>query len=91
MWPCHVTWRLTVRCRRVEEMARELEALRSQREENGLKSTVSPSIADTTFDSPEYTLEQSGTAVLSDFGLKDQYHLGPFVLDRDTVVEIFKM
>ncbi|KAJ4303014.1 hypothetical protein N0V90_001905 [Kalmusia sp. IMI 367209] len=69
-------------------MAKELEALRNQREDNGLKSTVSP---DTQFDSPEYTLEQSGTAVLMEFGLKGQYELGACVLDRNTVVEIFKM
>jgi hypothetical protein len=77
--------------RRVEEMARELEVLRSQREENGHKSTLSPSLPDTTFDSPEYTLEQSGTAVLIDSGMKDRYHLGSCVVDRDTIVDIFKM
>lgn len=77
--------------RRVEEMARELEALRNQKDDTGLKSTVSPSLPDSTFDSPEYSLEQSGTAVLIDFGLKDQYQLGPFVIDRETVIDIFKV
>lgn len=72
-------------------MARELEVLRSQREENGHKSTLSPSLPDTTFDSPEYTLEQSGTAVLSDFGLKDRYYLGSFSIDRDAIIDMFKM
>jgi hypothetical protein len=72
-------------------MARELEVLRSQREDNGQKSTLSPSLPDTSFDSPEYTLEQSGTAVLSDFGLKDRYYLGSVSIHRDTVIEMFKM
>ncbi|KAF1971835.1 hypothetical protein BU23DRAFT_470039 [Bimuria novae-zelandiae CBS 107.79] len=69
-------------------MARELETLRNQREDNGLKSTMSP---DTQFDSPEYTLEQSGTAVVTDFGSKEHYQLGDFIIDRDTVVGMFKI
>lgn len=73
-------------------MARELEALRNQRgDDNGLKSTVSPSNPDT-FDSPEYTLEQSGTAVLSEFGLnQEHFQLGTFVIDRENVIELFKV
>jgi hypothetical protein len=75
-------------------MARELETLRqqTQREENGLKSTVSPlTSSETTFDSPEYSLEQSGTAVISEFGMQDQYQLGTFSIDQDTVIELFKV
>lgn len=79
---------LTRSCRRVEEMARELETLRNQREENGLKSTISP---ETQFDSPDSTLEQSGTAVVTDFGSREQYQLGEFVIDRNTVIDMFKM
>ena len=69
-------------------MARELETLKSQREEIGLKSTVSP---DTQFDSPDSTLEQSGTAIVTDFGTRDQYQIDDFVIDRNTVVDMFKM
>lgn len=69
-------------------MARELETLRNQREENGLKSTISP---ETQFDSPDSTLEQSGTAVVTDFGSREQYQLGEFVIDRNTVIDMFKM
>lgn len=69
-------------------MAKELETLRNQREDNGLKSTVSP---DTHFDSPEYALEHSGTAMVTDFGTKDQYQLESFTIDRNTVADVFKM
>ena len=69
-------------------MARELETLRNQREENGLKSTISP---ETQFDSPDSTLEQSGTAIVTDFGSREQYQLDEFVIDRNTVIDMFKM
>ncbi|KAF2637852.1 hypothetical protein P280DRAFT_492219 [Massarina eburnea CBS 473.64] len=73
-------------------MARELEALRHHKEEIGQKSTVSPSTNnETTFESPEYALEVSGTAVISEFGMKDQYKLDTFVIDQDTVIEIFRI
>jgi hypothetical protein len=72
----------------VEEMARELETLKSQREESGHKSTVSP---DTHFDSPDSTLEQSGTAIVANFGTREQYQIGNFVIDRNTVVDMFKL
>jgi hypothetical protein len=68
-------------------MAKELETLRHQREDNGFKSTVSP---DTHFDSPEYALEQSGTAVVTDFGIKEEYQLEDFVIDRDTAADVIK-
>jgi hypothetical protein len=80
--------KLTWNDRRVEEMAKELETLRNQREDNGFKSTVSP---DTDFDSPEYALEQSGTAVVTDFGIKEKYQLEDFVIDKNTATDMIKM
>jgi len=69
-------------------MAKELEALRSQREASGQKSTMSP---DQQFESPEYTLEQAGVALLNNSGLKEQYQLETFIINRETVVEIFEL
>ncbi|KAL5440875.1 hypothetical protein PMIN07_007981 [Paraphaeosphaeria minitans] len=69
-------------------MAKELETLRNQREDNGFKSTVSP---DTHFDSPESALKQSGTAVVTDFGIKEQYQLENFVIDKGTVADMIKV
>lgn len=69
-------------------MAKELETLRHQREDNGFKSTMSP---ETHFESPEYSFEQSGVAVITDFGTKERYELENFVIDRNTVAEVFKM
>jgi hypothetical protein len=76
----------------VEEMAKELEALRSQREEAGLRSFQTPSLPDSSMiGSPEYTMEQPGTVNLSEVGIRGEYQLGTFTIDRDTVVDIFKV
>lgn len=80
--------RLTHEHRRVEEMAKELESLRNQREDNAFKSTVSP---DTQHESPDSVLDQSGTAVVTDSGTKEQYQLESFVIDRTTVTEMINM
>ncbi|KAF9734089.1 hypothetical protein PMIN06_008064 [Paraphaeosphaeria minitans] len=82
------SFRRTPARKRVEEMAKELETLRNQREDNGFKSTVSP---DTHFDSPESALKQSGTAVVTDFGIKEQYQLENFVIDKGTVADMIKV
>jgi hypothetical protein len=78
--------------RRVEEMAKELEALRSLRQDNAIQgSTESYSVPDTQ-DSPEHPPELSETAVLDETDLGDEnFELEDFVIDRDTVVDIFKM
>lgn len=69
-------------------MAKELEALRNLKEEGSMKTTVSP---DTHYEPSEQTLEQSGTGVVTEFGSREQYQLGSFVLDRDAIIEIFEM
>ena len=69
-------------------MARELETLRNQREENGVKSTASP---DTHIDSPDFTFAQSGLAVVTDFGSREQYRIGDFTIDRNDTVDMFKV
>jgi hypothetical protein len=79
--------------RRVEEMAKELEALRSQRHyDASVSQTESPELPDSTRDSPDYPSELAGTAVLDDTGLEDEFfELEDFVIERETVVEIFKL
>jgi hypothetical protein len=78
--------------RRVEEMAKELEALRSLRHDDVAHgSTESSSVPDTQ-DSPDHPTDLSGTAMLDASDLDDEgFELGDFVVDRDTVVDIFKL
>jgi hypothetical protein len=73
-------------------MAKELEVLRSLRQDNATQvSTESSSVPDTQ-DSPDHPSELSGTAVLDETDLGDEnFELEDFVIDRDTVVDIFKM
>lgn len=85
---------MNVSNRRVEEMARELETLRQQREELGSKLTASPSTnneaGSATYGSPEDTVEQPGVATINEFGMKDKYHLDDdFIIDKATVIDIF--
>jgi hypothetical protein len=74
-------------------MAKELEALRSQRHSDAsVGHTESPEFPDSRQDSPDYPLELAGTAILDDTGLEDGYfELDDFVIDRDTVIEVFKL
>ncbi|PVH98249.1 hypothetical protein DM02DRAFT_51421 [Periconia macrospinosa] len=74
-------------------MAKELETLRQQREET--RVTASPSTnnetASGTYGSPQETSDHPSTATVSDFGIKDEYQLDDFVIDKGTVIELFKI
>jgi hypothetical protein len=74
-------------------MARELEALRSQRHSDAASGlTESPEFPDSTQDSPDHPSELSGIAVLDETGVEDEYfELENFVIEKGTVVEIFKL
>ena len=73
-------------------MAKELEALRNKRQDEFAHGpTESPSVPETQ-DSPDHPSELSGLAILDESNLDDEYfELEEFVVDRDTVVDIFKM
>ncbi|KAF1839013.1 hypothetical protein BDW02DRAFT_564352 [Decorospora gaudefroyi] len=87
------SFRRTPARKRVEEMAKELEALRSQKTEDGNKSfTESPSLPESMLDSPDHPAEQPGMATVDETGLdQDYFQLEDFVIDRDTVVGVFSM
>jgi hypothetical protein len=80
-------------CRRVEEMAKELEALRSQRHDDGAHgATESPEFPDSSQDSPDHPLDLSGIAMIDDSGLgHEPFELEECVIGKDTIVEIFKL
>ncbi|KAF2868369.1 hypothetical protein BDV95DRAFT_597235 [Massariosphaeria phaeospora] len=85
------SFRRTPARKRVEDMARELEALKSQRHEDGSKSTVSPSTRDES-SSPAYSIVPVGTAVLDESeALPETFHLGDFIIDKATTVDIFRI
>ena len=73
-------------------MAKELEALRSQRQDASSHGhTESPSVPESQ-DSPDHPSELSGTAMLDDTGLgEEHFELEEFVVDKDMVVDIFKL
>lgn len=78
--------------RRVEEMAKELEVLRSLRHDGVAHGSTASSSVPETQDSPDHPSELSGIAVLDESGLDDEgFGLEDFVVDRDTVVDIFKV
>jgi hypothetical protein len=74
-------------------MAKELEALRSQRyDDGGLGTTESPEFPESSQDSPDHPSELSGTATIDDSGLSDEpFELEECVIGKDTIVEIFKL
>jgi hypothetical protein len=74
-------------------MAKELEALRSQRHYDASAApTESPEFPESSQDSPDHPLELSGTAILDDSELDDEpFELEDVVIDKDTVVEIFTL
>lgn len=73
-------------------MAKELEALRSQRQDAAAHSlTESPSVPDTQ-DSPDHPSELLGTATLDETDIDvDHFKLEDFVVDKDTVIDVFKL
>lgn len=77
--------------RRVEDMARELEVLKNQTiEESG--ATISPSIAEIPFRTPDSALASSGAAVLDECDiLADSFQLGSFIVDKNTVIDCFQL
>jgi hypothetical protein len=74
-------------------MAKELEALRSQRHyDTSAAPAESPEFPESSQDSPDHPLELSGTAVLDDSELEDEpFELEDIVIERDTIVEIFRL
>jgi hypothetical protein len=74
-------------------MAKEIEALKSKRDESMAPGTAASSeISDPTQESPEHPAELSGIAVLDDTGLESEYfELEDFVIERETVIEIFQL
>ncbi|CAI6333338.1 unnamed protein product [Periconia digitata] len=87
------TFRRTPARRRVEEMARELESLRQQREETGSKASPSTNneSGSATYGSPADTLDHPGVAVLNELGMMDEYRLDDFVVDKATVIHTFRI
>ena len=79
--------------RRVEEMAKELEVLRSQRQDGGAQGlTESPEVPESSQDSPDHPLHLSGVAMLDESGLEDEdFGLEDCIIKKDTVIEIFKL
>jgi hypothetical protein len=74
-------------------MARELEALRSQRLDDAAHGqTESPEFPESSQDSPDHPSELSGIALLDSTGLgDDMFELEECILGKDTIVEIFKL
>ena len=79
--------------RRVEEMARELEALKTQKaDESGGVSTTSPSMADISLSTPESALNCTGIPVLDESNLvSESFQLGTFIIDKKSVIDLFRM
>lgn len=79
--------------RRVEEMAKELEALKNQKhEDSGHRLTESPSMPESAQDSPDHPSEHPGTAVLDVTGItQDHFQLEDFIIDKDLVIDVYKM
>ncbi|KAH7122679.1 hypothetical protein B0J11DRAFT_581370 [Dendryphion nanum] len=71
-------------------MARQLEELKSQRADEPGKSTESPSFGDVSDVSPNFDVEYPYRLTFDDSDLiKEQFELADFVIDRETVVEVY--
>jgi hypothetical protein len=79
--------------RRVEEMAKEIEALKSRRDDSmATGTTASSEVSDPTQESPEHPAELSGVASLDETGLESEaFELEDFVIEREAVIEIFRL
>lgn len=79
--------------RRVEEMAKELEALKNQRQnDGGHRLTESPSMPDSAQESPEHPLNHPEIAVLDETEItQDRFQLEDFIIHKDLVIDIFKV
>lgn len=76
--------------RRVEDMAREIEALKSHRQEDLPRLTESLYDPESTKDSPEHPGEHPGVATLDASGITlDYFQIDDCQIDRNTVVELF--
>ncbi|KAH3953335.1 hypothetical protein HBH53_041310 [Parastagonospora nodorum] len=85
-------FRRTPARKRIEEMAKELEALKTSRHDAVHSHTESPNELDTTQDSPDHPLNLTGTATLDLSGLeRNDYELDDCVINSDTVIEIFQL
>lgn len=74
-------------------MARQLEALKYQKaEERATRSTSSPSLAEWSNTSPGESADSNGRLLFDDSQLpfKD-FMLGTFILDRDSVIDTYKL
>lgn len=73
-------------------MAKQLEALKSQRAEESTKSSASPSIPDFSDLSPIMDMDYSTRLTFDDSDLTDEiFELAGFVIDRETVVDVYHM
>lgn len=74
-------------------MARELEKLKSLKSEDHRPASIAPSSEPgLSVNSAELPSKASGEAVLDGSGIDfDNFQLGTFVVDKDTVVDIFTM
>jgi hypothetical protein len=74
-------------------MARELEVLRSQRQDDVAHGqTESNGFPESSQDSPDHLSELSGVAILDYSGLDDEpFQLDEFIIGKDTVIEVFKL
>jgi hypothetical protein len=75
-------------------MAKELEALKSQRTEDGSRSftQTSPSLPESAQESVDQPSSHPSIAKVDETGLMQEYfQLDDFVVDRDTVVGIFSV
>lgn len=73
-------------------MAKELEALKSQKHDDaGRGTTESPSVPGSSQHSPDHPFEHAGTAIIDESELDDHYQLENLKLEKNLVVEVFKM
>jgi hypothetical protein len=85
------SFRRTPARKRVEDMARELEALKGQNIEES-RTTTSPSTADRSNDPTECLPSYSSVAIVDDTDLyPDNFQLRTFIIDRGSVVDCFEL
>ncbi|KAF2654247.1 hypothetical protein K491DRAFT_484823 [Lophiostoma macrostomum CBS 122681] len=86
-------FRRTPARKRVEEMQRELEALKSQQSDSkASRTTESPSMPEASLTSSENTAESSDTP-LFDWAIVDteNFELGSVILEKATTLDIYQM
>ena len=85
------SFRRTPARKRVEDMARELEAFKSQNIEEH-RTTPSPSTVGLSSNPPECVSSYSGAAMVDDKDLHaDTFQLMTFIIDRESVIDCFRL